>query len=104
KWEQLRYVHIAQEMHRQPGISLAEAERRAYERMQRVDRRWFMRQVAAGTVDELACLRLWRDGRRLARAFVREIGTRESVRLYWRLLSTQVRAERGSTVQPRVNA
>jgi glycosyltransferase involved in cell wall biosynthesis len=104
KWEQLRYVHLAQEMHRQPGISFSEAERRADERLQRVDRRWFMRQVASGTVDELARLRLWRDGRRLARAFVREIGARESARLYWRLLSRQVRAERGSALQPRANA
>jgi glycosyltransferase involved in cell wall biosynthesis len=92
KWEQLRYVHLAQEMHREPGISLAEAERRADERLQQVDRRWFMKQVASGTVDELARLRMWRDGRRLARAFAREIGVGESARLYGRLLSAQARA------------
>ena len=92
KWEQLRYVHLAQEMHREPGISLAEAERRADERLQSIDRRWFMQQVAGGTVDELIRLRLWDDGRRLARAFTREIGLRESARLYGRLLSARARA------------
>jgi hypothetical protein len=104
KWEQLRYVHLAQEMHREPGISFAEAERRADERLRQVDRRWFMKQVASGTVDELARLRLWRDGRRLARAFVREIGARESSRLFWRLLRTQMRAERRGAPQPRAHA
>jgi glycosyltransferase involved in cell wall biosynthesis len=92
KWEQLRYVNLAQELHREPGISLGEAERRADVRLQHVDRRWFMRQVASGTVDELVRLRLWRDGRRLATAFAREIGLAESARLYWRLLSGQARA------------
>jgi glycosyltransferase involved in cell wall biosynthesis len=91
KWEQLRYVHLAQEIHREPGISLAEAERRADGRLQEVDRRWFMNQVASGTIDELMRLRLWRDGRRLATAFAREIGVAESARLYWRLLSGQAR-------------
>jgi glycosyltransferase involved in cell wall biosynthesis len=95
KWEQLRYVHLAQEMHREPGISLAEAERRADERLQRVDRRQFMKEVATGTVEELIRLRLWKDGRRLVRAFVREIGARESARLYLRLLNAQLRTERG---------
>jgi glycosyltransferase involved in cell wall biosynthesis len=92
KWEQLRYVHLAQEIHREPGISLAEAERRADGRLQQVDRRWFMNQVASGTIDELMRLRLWRDGRRLATAFAREIGVAESARLHWRLLSGQARA------------
>ena len=69
-----------------------QAERRADERLQRLDRRWFMKQVATGTVDELIRLRLWRDGRRFVRAFVNEIGARESVRLYGRLLNTRMRA------------
>jgi glycosyltransferase involved in cell wall biosynthesis len=92
KWEQLRYVHLAQEMHREPGISLTEAERRADEHLLGVDRRWFMKQVAGGTVDELARLRLWGDGRRLATAFAGEIGVRESARLYGRLVGAQARA------------
>jgi glycosyltransferase involved in cell wall biosynthesis len=94
KWEQLRYVYLAQEMHRQPGIELAEAELRADERLQQLDRRSFMRQVATGTVEELARLRLWKDGRRLVRAFAREIGARETARLYQRLLTAQLSRER----------
>jgi glycosyltransferase involved in cell wall biosynthesis len=92
KWEQLRYVHLAQETHREPGISVTDAERRADERLQAVDRRWFMKQVATGTVEELIRLRLWKDGRRLVRSFVREIGASEAALLYARLLSAQARA------------
>jgi glycosyltransferase involved in cell wall biosynthesis len=74
KWEQLFYVHLAQEINREPGLTLDEATRRARRAIAAVDRRQFMQQVARGTASELAGLHLWRDALRLARSFAADVG------------------------------
>jgi len=74
KWEQLFYVHLAQEVNRAEGVSLEEARERATLAMRAVDRRWFMDQVARGTASELARLHLWQEALRLVRVFASDIG------------------------------
>lgn len=81
KWEQLYYVHLAQAMHRHAAISLEEAGVLARASLGEVNRRWFMTQVARGTVSELAALRHWDDAFRLSLSFGREIGLSSSARL-----------------------
>lgn len=74
KWEQLFYVHLAQEINCETGTTLVEATQRARMAMTAVDRRSFMRQVARGTTSELAGLHLWRDAFRLAGSFATDAG------------------------------
>lgn len=74
KWEQLYYVHLAQAVHRHAEIGLEEAGALARESLEDVSRRWFMTQVARGTVSELVALRHWSDVFLLALRFGREIG------------------------------
>jgi glycosyltransferase involved in cell wall biosynthesis len=74
KWEQLFYVYLAQEVNRRPGTTLAEAEKRAGERLEATSRRTFMRIVAFGTARELMRLHLWRDAMKVVLSFAPEIG------------------------------
>jgi glycosyltransferase involved in cell wall biosynthesis len=61
KWQQLYYVHLAQAANRDPSLPMADVEEVARASLADVDRRSFMRHVAAATVDELIGLRLWPD-------------------------------------------
>lgn len=90
KWEQLYYVHLAQAMHRHAAIGLEEADVLARASLEAVNRRWFMTQVARGTVVELVALRHWQDALRLSLSFGREIGLPSSAALL-----TLVASERG---------
>ena len=81
KWEQLFYIRLAQATNRDPSITLEEATARANKELEETDRRWFMRQVASGTVAELVALRHWSDATRIATRFTREIGVVVSARL-----------------------
>ena len=74
KWEQLFYVHLAQEANRGDGTGLEAAVVRARQAMDELDRRGFMTLVAAGTVAELIRLHLWGDAARLIRSYAGEIG------------------------------
>lgn len=74
KWEQLFYVHLAQEMNRNAEVSSDEATRRARETTEALDRRLFMIQVAGGTAKELSRLGLTPDALRLISGFAQEIG------------------------------
>jgi hypothetical protein len=76
KWEQLFYIHLAQAAGSDPDIPLDEAAERARVTIGEVDRRWFMKQVASGTVRELVALRHWRDAVVVAMRFGREVGPR----------------------------
>jgi glycosyltransferase involved in cell wall biosynthesis len=81
KWEQLFYVHLAQAAGGNRDVSLKEAEARARATLAEVDRRWFLMQVAQGTVRELVALRHWSDAVIVAFRFAQEIGLRPSASL-----------------------
>jgi hypothetical protein len=92
KWEQLYYIHLAQAMHSHAAISLEEADVLARRSLSDVNRRWFMTQVARGTVSELIALRHWQDAARLSVAFGREIGMPTSAKLLTIVASERRRA------------
>lgn len=74
KWEQLFFIHLAQELNRGNEIPLEQAVERARARSAAVDRQRFMSDVAKGTAAELARLHLWGDAFRMIRGFSRELG------------------------------
>jgi hypothetical protein len=84
KWEQMYYVCLAQ-VNDQVRGDVAPAEALAREVADLIDRGDYMRTVARGTVDELAALRLWREGFDLVRRFRGEIGPRHASSLAARL-------------------
>ena len=92
KWEQLYYVHLAQEVNRGDGVSLDEARERAAMAMATVDRRWFMEQVARGTATELSRLHLWREALQLVRAFATDVGPATTTGIALAVLASRVRA------------
>jgi hypothetical protein len=91
KWEQLYYVHLAQEVNRGDGVSLDKARERAAIAMATVDRRWFMKQVARGTASELARLHLWREALQLVRAFATDVGPATAMGMAVAVLASRVR-------------
>src|SRR5207248_64664 len=78
KWEQLYYVHLARALHGNAPIDEEAAGALARAALEEINRRWFMTQVARGTVSELVGLRHWRDALRLSMSFAREIGVPSS--------------------------
>jgi glycosyltransferase involved in cell wall biosynthesis len=92
KWEQLYYVHLAQAVHQHTAIDLERADALARASLDEVNRRWFMSQVARGTVSELVALRHWHDALRLSLSFGREIGLPTSARLLALVASERRRA------------
>lgn len=91
KWEQLFYVHLAQAANRDPAAPFAELKSAARTSVAAVDRRWFMRQVATGTIDELLRLGLHGDARRVLRGFSGEVGLVASTRLTGRIAASFAR-------------
>jgi glycosyltransferase involved in cell wall biosynthesis len=81
KWEQLFYFYLAQAAAGDPNIPLDEAREGARRTIRDLDRRWFLMQVAAGTVRELVTLRHWRDAVIVAARFGREVGPRAAISL-----------------------
>jgi glycosyltransferase involved in cell wall biosynthesis len=80
-WRQLYFVYLAQALHQDASISLDEGSARAQEMLAEMNRKWFLSQVAKGTVTELARLRRWRDALGLSARFIAEIGPVASARL-----------------------
>lgn len=92
KWEQLFYIYLAQTMSRDPGTTLDEATARARAALEQTNRRWFMKQVAEGTVSELSRLRLWSDAGRVASRFRHEIGVTAAAQLLALIAAQRVRS------------
>jgi hypothetical protein len=74
KWQQMFWVQMAAISHRAPDQSHEQLLQAATEAMQRLDKEWFLQQVAMGTIDELTRLRLWRDAIKVFLLFSRELG------------------------------
>ena len=81
KWEQLFYVHLAQEMNVEETRCLVEATETVKARIDEVDRPAFMRHVVRFTARELTSLRLWRDAVTFAWRFAPEIGALATLEL-----------------------
>jgi hypothetical protein len=91
KWEQLYYVHLAQEMNRHIEVLPDEAARRAHEVTRAFDRRRFMTQVARGTATELSRLGLAQEALQLISGFAQEIGPIAAARLATSVLAERLR-------------
>lgn len=91
KWEQLFYVHLAQAAAGDPDIPLDEARERARAAIGEIDRRWFLTQVALGTVRELVALRHWRDAVVVAMRFGQEVGPRVAASLLTEIGRARIR-------------
>jgi hypothetical protein len=102
KWQQLYYVHLAQAANRDPSLSMRDVEEVARASLADVDRRSFMRHVAAATVDELIGLRLWPDAMHLSSRFAGEVGRKATFALVAKVGIARARAVtvRGSDREP----
>jgi glycosyltransferase involved in cell wall biosynthesis len=80
KWEQLFYVYLAQVAHEEEKDfeSICEISK---ERLEKMDKKHFLTQVAKGTVTELLCLKLWKDAIKLIFQFSGDIDFKTSVGL-----------------------
>lgn len=76
KWEQLFYVYLAQAAYQIEPYSLDYANEKAKEMLEKTDKRYFLKQVAIGTVNELTLLRAWREALNLIWMFKTDIGLR----------------------------
>jgi glycosyltransferase involved in cell wall biosynthesis len=76
KWEQLFYVYLAQSAHQTEPYSLDVASEKAKEMLEQTDKRYFLKQVAFGTVNELIFLRAWKEAWNLLWMFKDDIGFR----------------------------
>jgi glycosyltransferase involved in cell wall biosynthesis len=74
KWEQLFYVYLAQAAHQTEPYSLDSANKTAKEMLENTDKRYFLKQVAIGTVKDLTLLRAWKDAIILIFLFRSDIG------------------------------
>ena len=81
KWEQLFYVYLAQSAHQIEPYSLDIASEKAKEMLEQTDKRYFLKQVAIGTVNELTSLRAWREAVVLIFLFRSDIGLESSIKL-----------------------
>jgi len=81
KWEQLGYVYLAQAAHQREDDSVEDARELAQQMLVTTDRRYFMGEVAKGTVAELVALRMWWSAVVIAVQFARELGPRRAARL-----------------------
>lgn len=74
KWEQLYYVHLAQASNGDVSMTLPDAESVARSTLAGISRRWFMSQVAEGTVSELVKLRHWAEAFKVSTQLRNELG------------------------------
>lgn len=79
RWEQLYFVYLAQAANDDAVGSLAEARARAERAVAATDRADFTAHVAAGTLDELVRLHMWRDALTIAGRYAREAGLRRGL-------------------------
>jgi hypothetical protein len=73
KWQQMFYVQMALIARSAPGLTHAELVKAAGEALEKVDKQWFLQQVASGTIQELTQLRRWWDGFRAFLLFSRQL-------------------------------
>ncbi len=81
KWEQLFYVYLAQATHEDEKKTMAEVTEVAKQMLEKMDKSYFMREVAKGTVQELVSLKLWKDTVNLIWQFSKDIGFKTSIHL-----------------------
>jgi glycosyltransferase involved in cell wall biosynthesis len=80
KWEQLFYVYLAQAAHEVEG-DFEFIYEIAKERLEKTDKKYFLTQVATGTVTELSRLKLWEDAVKLIFQFFGDIDFKTFIRL-----------------------
>ena len=73
KWQQLYYVYLAQAVNADGSVTFDQARERADKMLRETDRRYFLGEVAKGTVAELLRLRLWRDAAKVVVSFENEL-------------------------------
>ncbi|GBO52273.1 glycosyltransferase [Pseudanabaena sp. lw0831] len=88
KWEQLFYVYLAQACHENEMRSMEFANLKAQEMLKKMDKAYFLREVANGTISELLKLKLWRDAIDLTWKFSIDVGVKKSVHLLMRVVKS----------------
>ena len=81
KWEQLFYVYLALASYEEETKSIELATEDAQKMLGKMDKIYFLNQVARGTITELICLKLWKDAIDLTIKFSNDIGWKYSIRL-----------------------
>lgn len=81
KWEQLFYVYLALAAYREEREPIEKISKVARVMLENMDRKYFLNQVATGTVTELVSLKLWKDAIDLVSCFYVDIGFKSSLRL-----------------------
>jgi glycosyltransferase involved in cell wall biosynthesis len=79
KWQQMFWIQMAVLSHKNPGRGYDELVKAVNEEIERMDKQWFLQQVALGTIQELTRLRLWRDALKVFLMFSRELGPRRNL-------------------------
>lgn len=91
KWEQLFYVYLAQAAHEAEEKTIAEVREIAEQMLGKMDKTYFIRQVAIGTIAELVSLKLWRDAVNLVWQFSADIGFQSSARIIIKLFLPNIK-------------
>ena len=73
KWQQMFYVQMALLSNRFPELNYEDLRAATAVEIDKLDKQYFLEQVAIGTVEELVRLHLWRDAVRVFAMFSRQI-------------------------------
>jgi hypothetical protein len=92
KWQQLYFVYLAQEAHRQPNANFEALNKAATDLADKTDRGQFFAAVLHGTLDELTALHLWQDAYRLIWGFRHDVGRRRSAQEGLTVMRRRLRA------------
>lgn len=90
KWQQLFWIQMATLSHQRSFPSEQELANAAQEALAGIDKQWFLQQVAMGTIQELARLRLWGDAARVFLLFARELNARRNLEVAGQLATSAV--------------
>ena len=81
KWQQMLYVQMAVVAYHNPGLSGEELQKCAEEALAKIDREYFLGQVARGTIAELSRLHLWHDALTVLFRFSKQLPVPDRARL-----------------------
>ena len=81
KWQQMLYVQMAVAAFRDPGLSGEKLLESAEEALAKIDREYFLGEMARGTIQELVRLHLWQDALKVLVLFSKQLEFRRSLRL-----------------------
>lgn len=97
KWQQMFWIQMATLSHQRAFPSEQELVRAAHEALAGIDKQWFLQEVAIGTIQELAKLRLWGDAIRVFFLFARDLSVRRNLDVAGQLAASAASALLGAS-------